>query len=165
MEDGMVAIIMGSGSDLPQLEGCAQLLDSLGIEWESRVLSAHRTPEALDSYIAGLEKRGCQVIIAAAGLSAHLPGVIAAKTLIPVVGVPLKAKTAAMEGMDAVMSMLQMPPGIPVATVGIDNGTNGALLAAAIIGSSDTKVRKALAGYRSEKKEKLLTQYHGEVLK
>lgn len=159
----MVAIIMGSRSDAPALKPCAELLTRLEIGWEAKVLSAHRTPEALEAYIRELEGRECSAIIAAAGLSAHLAGVAASKTLIPVIGVPLKAAGAAMEGMDAVLSMLQMPGGVPVATVGIDNGTNAALLAARIISLHEAGVRRRMMEYIEERKRKLLSD-QGEVL-
>lgn len=153
-----VAIIMGSSSDREQMRPAAKALDELEITWEAAVLSAHRTPDELEAYLKKVEQQGCRVIIAGAGLAAHLPGVIASKTLLPVVGVPLRAANAAMEGMDAVLSILQMPPGVPVATVGIDNSTNGAVLAARIIALEDRAVAMSLKQYMAVRREKLLKQ-------
>jgi 5-(carboxyamino)imidazole ribonucleotide mutase len=160
----MVAIIMGSRSDAPKLKTGSALLSRFGIEWEAKVLSAHRTPEALEACISALEGRKCSSIIAAAGLSAHLAGVIASKTLIPVIGVPLKTPASALDGLDAVLSMLQMPGGVPVAVVGLDNGINAALLAARIIAVHDGSVRTRLAEYIEERKQTLLSDEQGEVL-
>ena len=113
----IVSIIMGSTSDLPIMEKAAKLLDELQVPFEMNALSAHRTPEAVDQFAKNAKGRGIQVIIAAAGMAAHLPGVIAASTTVPVIGVPIKST---LEGMDALLAIVQMPPGIPVATVGIN---------------------------------------------
>jgi len=137
-----VAIVMGSKSDWPPMSKAAKTLKDLGIEFEVRVRSAHRTPLALEQFVDDSE---ADVFIAAAGGAAHLAGAIAAKTVAPVIGVPI-ANT--LQGLDALLSTCQMPPGVPVATVGLDNGTNAALLAAQIIAVSDEEVRSKLNDYR-----------------
>lgn len=149
-----VAVIMGSISDKPRLDGAVELLDQLGISWERRVLSAHRTPDACVEYVRQAEARGVQVFIAAAGLAAHLPGVVAAHTRRPVIGVPIAA--GPLSGQDALLSIAQMPPGVPVATVGIDNGKNAAILAAQIIALADARVDGALEQFRRQQAEKVL---------
>ena len=142
-----VAIVVGSRSDLPTMEAATQTLDELGIGHELRVISAHRAPDLLDRYIAGAEGRGITVFIAAAGLAAHLPGVIASKTTRPVIGVPLKGGVS--DGLDALLSIVQMPKGVPVATVGVGNATNAALLAAQILAQADPGLRARVAEHRS----------------
>ncbi|MBT6074850.1 MAG: 5-(carboxyamino)imidazole ribonucleotide mutase, partial [Gammaproteobacteria bacterium] len=139
-----IAIIMGSESDWEVMSNTSKTLKNLDINHESRVISAHRTPDLLDEYIAQCEENGVQVIIAGAGLSAALPGVIAAKTIIPVIGVPLIA--GSLDGMDALMSIVQMPPGIPVGTVAIGKpgAINGALYAAAIMAITDSSIKNKL---------------------
>ena len=122
----IVSIIMGSTSDMPVLEKAAKLLDEFEIPFEINALSAHRTPQEVTDFANNASKRGLKVIIAAAGMAAHLPGVIAAQTTVPVIGVPIKST---LEGMDALLAIVQMPPGIPVATVGINAGLNAAILA------------------------------------
>ncbi|MBQ7574688.1 MAG: 5-(carboxyamino)imidazole ribonucleotide mutase [Clostridia bacterium] len=121
-----VALIMGSDSDFPKLEGCVKKLKSFNIEVDVNVISAHRTPDLAAEFSKNAEKNGIEVIICAAGMAAHLGGVIAAHTTLPVIGIPIKST---LDGMDALLATVQMPPGIPVATVGIDNGTNAAILA------------------------------------
>jgi 5-(carboxyamino)imidazole ribonucleotide mutase len=153
-----VAVIMGSSSDKELMRPAVKALDELGLSWDAVVLSAHRTPEELEGYLKKVEADGCRVIIAGAGLAAHLPGVIASKSLLPVIGVPLKAANSAMEGMDAVLSIVQMPPGVPVATVGINNSTNAAVLAARIIALEDEKVEDSLKHYMAVRRDKLLKQ-------
>lgn len=148
-----IAVVMGSKSDLPKLESGIDLIKSYGIEVVVRILSAHRTPMELTSFLDEI-KDNTDVIIAAAGKAAHLPGVIAAQTLIPVVGLPIKSST--MDGLDSLLSIVQMPSGIPVATVTIDSGMNAALMAIQIASIKYPVLRKKLAGYRKEMEEKVL---------
>lgn len=131
MSNPKVAVIMGSDSDFEKLKGCIKKLKSFNIEPIVRVISAHRTPEAAAEFSKNAQKDGIEVIIAAAGMAAHLAGVLSAHTIVPVIGIPIKS--SALEGMDALLATVQMPPGIPVATVGIDNGTNAAILAAQML--------------------------------
>jgi 5-(carboxyamino)imidazole ribonucleotide mutase len=138
-----VAIVMGSDSDWPIMEEAAKVLDSIGVEYEASVVSAHRTPEEMLEFAKGAEKNGYKVIIAGAGGAAHLPGMIAAATTLPVIGVPVPLKY--LDGMDSLLSIVQMPGGIPVATVGIGNAKNAGLLAARILGTSDAQVVKKVA--------------------
>ena len=147
---------MGSESDWEVMSNTSKTLKNLDINHESRVISAHRTPDLLDEYIAQCEENGVQVIIAGAGLSAALPGVIAAKTIIPVVGVPLIA--GSLDGMDALMSIVQMPPGIPVGTVAIGKpgAINGALYAAAIMAITDSSIKNKLIEYRAAQAQKVI---------
>ena len=126
-----VAIIVGSRSDLEVVQKAADTLNSLGVDNELRVISAHRAPELLESYVAGALERGAKVFICAAGLAAHLPGVVASKTTLPVIGLPMPGNLAG--GLDALLSIVQMPPGVPVACVGVDNAKNAAVLAARIL--------------------------------
>jgi 5-(carboxyamino)imidazole ribonucleotide mutase len=149
----LVSIIMGSTSDLPVMEKTARILNDFGIPFEMNALSAHRTPEEVEKFAKGAAGRGIKVIIAAAGMAAHLPGVIAAMTPLPVIGVPIKAS---LEGLDSVLSILQMPPGIPVATVGIDGAQNAGILAAQIIGTGDKKVLQAVIKYKESLKKKIV---------
>lgn len=147
---------MGSQSDWEVMKNTSKTLKNLDINHESRVISAHRTPDLLDEYIAQCEAGDVQVIIAGAGLSAALPGVIAAKTIIPVVGVPLIA--GSLDGMDALMSIVQMPPGIPVGTVAIGKpgAINGALYAAAIMAVNDLSIKNKLIEYRAAQAQKVI---------
>ncbi len=148
-----VAILMGSRSDWKIMEHSANTLDSLGIEWEARALSAHRAPRHLAEYCEQLEERGFAVIIAGAGLAAALPGTAAALTSLPVLGVPMA--TAAFGGADAMLSMAQMPAGVPVGTLGVGRhgAVNAALMAAAILAISDENVREALKNFRATQTE------------
>ena len=148
-----IAVVMGSKSDLPKLESGIELIKSYGIEVVVRILSGHRTPIELTDFLDEI-KDDTDVIIAAAGKAAHLPGVIAAQTLIPVVGLPIKSST--MDGLDSLLSIVQMPSGIPVATVTIDSGTNAALMAIQIASVKYPVLRNKLAGYRKEMEEKVL---------
>ena len=148
-----IAVVMGSKSDLPKLESGIDLIKSYGIEGVGRILSAHRTPMELTSFLDEI-KDNTDVIIAAAGKAAHLPGVIAAQTLIPVVGLPIKSST--MDGLDSLLSIVQMPSGIPVATVTIDSGMNAALMAIQIASVKYPVLREKLAGYRKKMEEKVL---------
>jgi 5-(carboxyamino)imidazole ribonucleotide mutase len=146
----MITIIMGSESDLKIAEKGAPLLKEFGIPFEVRVASAHRTPELVEEIMKNSEAK---VFIAIAGLAAHLPGVVAALTTKPVIAVPVESK---LDGMDALLSCVQMPPGIPTATVGIDRGDNAAILAAEIIAISDEEVSKKLVEFRAKQKEKVI---------
>ena len=148
-----VAIIMGSISDRETMEKAAEALDELGISYEMKVLSAHRTPDLLFEYIAQVEEKGLKVIIAGAGGAAHLPGVIASKTLLPVIGVPVETK--ALGGLDSLLSIVQMPGGIPVATVGIGNAKNAGLLAAHILAIENSKIRERIKDYREAMAQKI----------
>jgi 5-(carboxyamino)imidazole ribonucleotide mutase len=142
----MVGIIMGSDSDLPVMEKAFEVFNSFGTPYEVKILSAHRTPKQHTEYSVAAAKRGLKVIIAAAGGAAHLPGVTAAHTTLPVIGVPIKSK--ALSGMDSLLSIVQMPPGVPVATVSIDGAKNAALLALQIIGISDDDIKQKLEDYK-----------------
>lgn len=148
-----VSIIMGSTSDLPVMEKAAKILDEFGIFFEMSALSAHRTPVAVEEFARTAESRGVKVIIAGAGMAAALPGVIAAGTTLPVIGVPIKG--SALDGMDAVLSMLQMPPGIPVATVAINGAQNAALLAVQMLALSDKELAAKFADYKEQLKQKI----------
>ena len=143
----IVSIIMGSTSDLPVMEKAAQLLNDMHVPFEMNALSAHRTPEAVEEFAKNARSRGIKVIIAAAGMAAALPGVIAANTTLPVIGVPVKGSV--LDGVDALYSIIQMPPGIPVATVGINGGLNAAMLAVEMLALSDEKVAEKLAAYKA----------------
>ncbi|NMA74845.1 MAG: 5-(carboxyamino)imidazole ribonucleotide mutase [Bacteroidales bacterium] len=148
----IVSIIMGSTSDLPIMEKAANLLNELKVPFEINALSAHRTPEAVEEFATGAKERGLQVIIAAAGMAAHLPGVIAASTTLPVIGVPIKSS---LEGMDALLAIVQMPPGIPVATVGINAAQNAAILAVQMIALKDADLAQRLEEYKMNLKDKI----------
>lgn len=143
----IVSIIMGSDSDHPIMAPAAQILDELGIENHMAVISAHRTPERMFEFARSAESAGISVIIAGAGGAAHLPGMVASLTVLPVIGVPVSATK--LSGQDALLSIVQMPAGIPVATVAIDNAKNAGLLAAQIIGASDLEVRNAVRKWRA----------------
>lgn len=149
----IVSIIMGSTSDLPVMEKAALFLDEMEIPFEIHALSAHRTPEAVEEFAKSAEKRGIKVIIAAAGMAAHLCGVIASMTTLPVIGVPIKAS---LDGMDALLAIVQMPPGIPVATVGINGSLNSAILATQILATGDKNLQKKLADYKDRLKNKIV---------
>lgn len=148
----IVSIIMGSTSDLPIMEKAAKLLDELQVPFEMNALSAHRTPEAVEHFAKNAKSRGIQVIIAAAGMAAHLPGVIAASTTVPVIGVPIKST---LEGMDALLAIVQMPPGIPVATVGINAAMNAAILAVQMLSLADDGLAARFAEYKENLKKKI----------
>jgi len=154
----LVGIIMGSQSDWETMENAANTLDSLGVAYETQVVSAHRTPDRMFEYAELAAERGLQVIIAGAGGAAHLPGMVAAKTLVPVLGVPVQSRT--LNGMDSLLSIAQMPAGIPVGTlaIGAAGATNAALLAAAIIGNTVPEVREALMAFRAGRTSEVLAQ-------
>jgi 5-(carboxyamino)imidazole ribonucleotide mutase len=144
---------MGSTSDLPVMEKTAQVLNEFKIPFEMNALSAHRTPEKVEEFARNAATRGIKVIIAAAGMAAHLPGVIAASTPLPVIGVPIKAS---LEGLDSIFSILQMPPGIPVATVGVNGALNAGILAAQIIATGDAALTKEVIAYKERLKKKIV---------
>ena len=148
-----VSIIMGSTSDLPVMKKAAEFLDEMEIPFEIHALSAHRTPEKVERFVKGAKDNGIQVIIAAAGMAAHLPGVIASMTTLPVIGVPIKAS---LDGLDALLAIVQMPPGIPVATVGIDGALNAGILAAQIMATADENLQHKLADYKENLKKKIV---------
>jgi 5-(carboxyamino)imidazole ribonucleotide mutase len=149
----IVSIIMGSTSDLPVMEKAAEILNNFRIPFEMNALSAHRTPEEVEKFAKNAEARGIKVIIAAAGMAAHLPGVIAAMTPLPVIGVPIKAS---LEGLDSIFSILQMPPGIPVATVGVNAAQNAGILAAQIIATGDKSMMTEVVKYKESLKKKIV---------
>ena len=149
----MISIIMGSTSDLPVMEKAAQFLDQMEIPFEMNALSAHRTPHEVEDFARNASQRGVQVIIAGAGMAAALPGVIAASTSVPVIGVPIKGM---LDGLDAMLSIIQMPPGIPVATVGVNGALNAAILAAQMIALGDSDLAQRLAAYKEGLKQKIV---------
>ncbi len=148
-----VSIIMGSTSDLKVMESAAMFFDELEIPFEMNALSAHRTPEKVEEFAKSAKERGVQVIIAGAGMAAHLPGVIAAMTPLPVIGVPINAT---LDGMDSLLAIVQMPPGIPVATVGINSAKNAAILAAQILATADEQLAIKVIGFKEELKGKIV---------
>lgn len=149
----IVSIIMGSTSDMPVMEKAMAFLNEQKIPFEVNALSAHRTPEAVEQFAKGAAQRGIKVIIAAAGMAAALPGVIAASTTLPVIGVPVKGSV--LDGMDALYSILQMPPGIPVATVAINGAMNAAILAMQILALSDADIAACFADYKASLRKKI----------
>ena len=151
-----VAIIMGSDSDLPVVKKAADELASFGVPYEMHIMSAHRSPELAHEFSANAEKNGFGVIIAAAGMAAHLAGVLAASTTLPVIGIPMKS--AALDGMDALLATVMMPSGIPVATVAIGGAANAALLAAEILAVSDVALAERLAARREADRQKVLAK-------
>lgn len=152
----MVSIIMGSQSDLPIMQQAAEFLKSLEIPYELTVVSAHRTPERMFDFAKSAKNRGVKVIIAGAGGAAHLPGMVASGTTLPVIGVPILSSNS-IDGWDSVLSILQMPSGIPVATVALNGATNAGILAAKILGSSDEEISTKLEIYQLSLKEKVLS--------
>ena len=148
----VVSIIMGSTSDLPVMEKAAAFLNDMQVPFEMNALSAHRTPEAVETFAKRAAARGVRVIIAAAGMAAHLPGVIAASTTVPVIGVPIKST---LEGIDALLAIVQMPPGIPVATVGINAAQNAGILAVQMLALSDADLAKRFADFKENLKRKI----------
>ena len=151
-----VAVIMGSDSDLPALHPCFEQLRALGIPFEAHVYSAHRTPDAAADFAKSARDNGFGVLIAAAGKAAHLAGALAARTALPVIGIPVKSST--LDGLDALLSTVQMPSGMPVATVAIDGSANAALLAAQILAVSDEALARKLADLRAEQTQKVLAK-------
>lgn len=151
-----VGIIMGSKSDLPVMEGAQRVLQELGVECEMTVVSAHRTPDRMVDYARGAADRGVGVIVAGAGGAAHLPGMTASLTPLPVIGVPIKSRNS-IDGWDSVLSILQMPSGVPVATVALDGGTNAGILAAQILGATDDALRARIAAFKEGLKDKVMS--------
>ena len=151
-----VGIIMGSQSDWKTMQASAELLDLLEIEYETEIVSAHRTPQKLYSYAESAKKRGLKVIIAGAGGAAHLPGMIASITPLPVIGVPIKSSNS-IDGWDSVLSILQMPGGVPVATVALNGAKNAGILAAQIIATNDNKVLKKVSQYKKLLEDKVIS--------
>ena len=149
----IVSIIMGSTSDLPVMEKAAKYLDDMQIPFEMHALSAHRTPAEVEKFARGAKARGIKVIIAAAGMAAHLPGVIAAMTTVPVVGVPINS---GMDGMDALLAIAQMPPGIPVATVAINGAMNAGILAVQILAVGDERLKAKMVEFKESLKKKIV---------
>ena len=147
-----VSIIMGSTSDLAVMEKACTFLNDIEIPFEVNALSAHRTPEAVERFAKGAEARGVRVVIAAAGMAAALPGVVAASTTLPVIGVPIKGM---LDGLDALLSIVQMPPGIPVATVGVNGALNAAVLAAEMLALTDEEIRTKVAAYKASLSHKI----------
>jgi 5-(carboxyamino)imidazole ribonucleotide mutase len=149
-----VGIIMGSTSDYEVMKDACSMLDEFGVEYEKKVVSAHRTPDLMYEYAKSAEGRGIKVIIAGAGGAAHLPGMVAAMTTLPVIGVPVKSR--ALNGLDSLLSIVQMPGGVPVLTVAINGAKNAALSAVAILATSDAKLSKKLKEYRNNQTESVL---------
>jgi len=156
--DALVGLIMGSKSDWETMRHAAEILDALGVPHETRIVSAHRTPDLLFDYAGSAEKRGIQVIIAGAGGAAHLPGMTAAKTTLPVLGVPVESK--ALQGIDSLLSIVQMPAGVPVGTlaIGKPGAINAALLAASIVATNRPEIRERLRAFRAEQTNAVLAQ-------
>ena len=151
----MVGIIMGSTSDMPVMQAAIDILEQLGIKTEVDIVSAHRTPDKLFDYGKHAHERGIQVIIAGAGGAAHLPGMIASLSPLPVIGVPVKSRNS-IDGWDSVLSILQMPGGVPVATVALDGAQNAGILAAQILGASDTDIRARILQFKLSLKDKVV---------
>ena len=149
----VVSIIMGSTSDLPVMEKAAKFLDEMEIPFEVHALSAHRTPSEVEAFSRNAKNRGIEVIIAAAGMAAHLPGVIASMTSLPVIGVPINSS---LSGLDALLAIVQMPPGIPVATVAVNGSLNAAILAAQMLAVKDEAIQAKLISYKEDLKKKIV---------
>jgi|TARA_B100002019_G_scaffold210040_1_gene182654 5-(carboxyamino)imidazole ribonucleotide mutase len=149
-----IGIIMGSKSDYPIMKEATEILDEFGISYETEIVSAHRTPEKMMDYSKNAHKRGIKVIIAGAGGAAHLPGMVASNSPLPVIGVPIKSRNS-IDGWDSVLSILQMPGGVPVATVALNGAKNGAILAAEILGVNDAEIQKKIINYKSELERKV----------
>jgi 5-(carboxyamino)imidazole ribonucleotide mutase len=153
----LIGIVMGSDSDLPVMQAAADILQFFGIAYELTIVSAHRTPERLLHYSGTAVERGLRVIIAGAGGAAHLPGMIASLTPLPVIGVPVKSSNS-IDGWDSILSILQMPNGVPVATVALNAAKNAGILAAQILGSHDATAREKIAAYKKQLKEEVITK-------
>jgi 5-(carboxyamino)imidazole ribonucleotide mutase len=151
--EAKISIIMGSTSDMPVMEAAAKILNEFRIPFEINALSAHRTPDEVEKFAKNAASRGIKVIIAAAGMAAHLPGVIASMTPVPVIGVPIKAS---LEGLDSLLAIVQMPPGIPVATVGINAAQNAGILAAEILAAGDNEIMKEVVKFKEGLKKKIV---------
>jgi len=153
MSKALVGIIMGSDSDLPVMSGAIEMCEAFAIAYEVAIVSAHRTPEKLVDYATNASKRGLQVIIAGAGGAAHLPGMVASLTPLPVIGVPVRSSS--LDGMDSLLSIVQMPGGVPVATVAINGAKNAGILAAQIIGSNDKILQEKIVAYKQKMREEV----------
>ena len=151
----MIGIIMGSKSDLPVMQEAADVLDELGVAYELSIVSAHRTPDRMFEYAKNAHKRGVKVIIAGAGGAAHLPGMVASMSPLPVIGVPVKSRNS-IDGWDSVLSILQMPGGVPVATVALDGAKNAGILAAQIVGSADPEVLQRILDFKEGLRKKVM---------
>ena len=149
-----VGIVMGSKSDYPVVQKAEQMLENFGVEYETRIISAHRTPKQAEQFAADAEANGFGCIIAAAGKAAHLAGVLAATTPLPVIGIPMKSST--MDGLDSLLSVVQMPKGVPVATVAIDGAENAALLAVQILSTADPALREAIKAFKKKQEEEII---------
>lgn len=149
-----VAIIMGSKSDYPVVQKAEKMLDSFGVEYETRIISAHRTPKQAEDFAANAEANGFGCIIAAAGKAAHLAGVLAATTPLPVIGIPMKSST--LDGLDSLLSVVQMPKGVPVATVAIDGAENAAILAVQMLAAADPNLRQAVKDFKKKQEEDIV---------
>lgn len=149
-----VGIVMGSKSDYPVVQKAEQMLDKFGVEYETRIISAHRTPRQAEEFAANAEAAGFGCIIAAAGKAAHLTGVLAATTPLPVIGIPMKSST--LDGLDSLLSVVQMPKGVPVATVAIDGAENAALLAVQILATADPALRQAMKDFKKKQEEEIV---------
>jgi len=158
MSHPIVSIIMGSDSDLPVMKAAAEVLEQFGINFELTVISAHRTPQRMMDFATKAHERGIKVVIAGAGGAAHLPGMVASITPLPVIGVPIKSSNS-IDGWDSILSILQMPNGVPVATVALNGAKNAGILAAQICGTSDEKVLKANLDYKAELADEVKTKY------
>lgn len=156
MSEILVGIIMGSDSDLPVMQAAADILDELGVAYEITIVSAHRTPRRMYDYATAADARGIKVIVAGAGGAAHLPGMVAAISPLPVIGVPVKS--SALSGEDSLLSIVQMPPGIPVATVAINGGKNAGILAAQILATADAAIAKRVRAYQDSLEEMVLAK-------
>ncbi len=157
MDKKQVSIVMGSDSDLPVMQQAAEVLEQLGVDYEIDIVSAHRTPEKLFEFASNAHKRGIDVIIAGAGGAAHLPGMVAAISPLPVIGVPIKSSNS-IDGWDSVLSILQMPGGVPVATVALNGAKNAGILAAQIVSSSNSNIRNSIIQYKQDLKAQVLTK-------
>lgn len=155
MASPKVGIIMGSKSDLPVMQQAADVLEELGVEYELTIVSAHRTPHRMIEYAEGARSKGLQVIVAGAGGAAHLPGMVASLTTLPVIGVPVKSSNS-IDGWDSILSILQMPGGIPVATVALDGAKNAGILAAEIVGATDDSTADTLQKYKDSLRDKVM---------
>lgn len=155
MSQPLIGIIMGSQSDLPVMQEAADILEELGVSFEINIVSAHRTPERMYEYAKSARNRGLKAIIAGAGGAAHLPGMVASMTSLPVIGVPVKSRNS-IDGWDSVLSILQMPGGVPVATVALDGSKNAGILAAQIVGAYDDDIASRLDSFKENLKEKVV---------
>lgn len=160
MSNPKVGIIMGSKSDMPIMQDAADILKELGVEYELTIVSAHRTPHRMIEYAEGAREKGLQVIIAGAGGAAHLPGMVASLTTLPVIGVPIKSRNS-IDGWDSILSILQMPGGIPVATVALDGSKNAGILAAEILGTTDNTIAENLQKHKTQLQDKVMADISG----